>query len=85
MNPTATNSISLSREAETTVCYDLEGEYSNHPGRWTILRRWPTHEGAIRDEAAFHIGKDSDADEPLPGWSAFRIVRVTTIREIMPP
>lgn len=70
------------REApgSTSVTFELEGQHTQDPRRWSCIGSHKSKDTARKDESEY---RDWNANRTPKGWLDFRIVRVTVIREIM--
>jgi hypothetical protein len=66
---------------DETVQYSVEGQRSYKPGKWDGLGLHPNLAKAVQDMAEYMEYRKSS---PKCGWSGFRIVKITTKKEVMP-
>lgn len=64
----------------TDILYEFQGERTQHPGRWDLIDA-SVHE--IDLVKAMREYSDWRARGKGTGWAGFRIVKVTTSREVI--
>ena len=75
-----TTEMESARSGASSCCvsFIFEGEFRSKPGRWNEIEKRDDIEIAKRDEAYYRTWISES------GWRDFRIVKVTTTREILP-
>ena len=68
-------------ELPDKIQYSVEGQRSYKADKWDGIGLHDTLAEAVQDMAEYAEYKDSS---PKCGWSGFRIVKITTKREVMP-
>lgn len=68
--------------ADVEVRFLMEGKHTQGPGNWDTIGSHPTEEQARHDEREYRNWNDGRTNK---GWSDFRVVKVTTIREVLQP
>jgi len=66
---------------EQQVRFELEGQHAQWPNDWSLLHSGGANEAEVRrGERQF---RDWNEIRPVKGWKDFRVVRVTTTREVL--
>lgn len=66
---------------ESRIRYELEGQHAQWPNDWSLLHGGGESEVEVR-RAEWQF-RDWSEIQPVKGWQDFRVVRVTTTREIL--
>jgi len=63
------------------ILYEFQAQRSQQPSRWDVIDAFTDKASA---DKAMEEYRDWKSSGNCPGWSGFRIVVVTTVREVLP-